>query len=365
MSNQVTEALDGIKKQVEQKQAQVQKEISGIRDEITELAQKGNTLPAGLNTASKNSIKSIFTKSAGFKAYQEGQTNSGRVDTGLSVKALTSLQGSAEDPAVGIDVTPQSMGGFVMPSLKPARLFERLNSLPMASNALKFTRLSAFSNAADYQAGEGTLKAEQDITPASVTAPVATIAVSQTSSKQVLDDDSNLGVTLDRLLRASILEKVENELVNGSGGADNISGLITEATAFAPTATTKAEIIGEAIASLQGEGYTPDIVAISPADWFAIRSERATGGEYVAGGWMQLAAPNVYGIPVVVVPALAAGTAMVIDSQFVDVLDRQALTLMASDSHKDNFTRNLVTLLAEIRVGLAVYDSGAVLSMSI
>ncbi|MNG24993.1 hypothetical protein D3C84_1097850 [compost metagenome] len=42
------------------------------------------------------------------------------------------------------------------------------------------------------------------------------------------------------------------------------------------------------------------------------------------------------------------------------VLDRESVEVEASRHHGDNFTRNLVTLLAELRAGLAVFAPSAV-----
>jgi hypothetical protein len=52
--------------------------------------------------------------------------------------------------------------------------------------------------------------------------------------------------------------------------------------------------------------------------------------------------------------------ALVIDVQKVRLLDREQPSVLISSEHGDNFTKNLVTILSELRAGLAIYDSGAV-----
>lgn len=44
----------------------------------------------------------------------------------------------------------------------------------------------------------------------------------------------------------------------------------------------------------------------------------------------------------------------------VAVLDRESVEVEASRHHNGNFTRNMVTLLAELRAGLAVFAPSAV-----
>jgi hypothetical protein len=51
---------------------------------------------------------------------------------------------------------------------------------------------------------------------------------------------------------------------------------------------------------------------------------------------------------------------LIIDVQKVRVLDRGRPSVLMSSEHADNFTRNLLTILTELHVGLAVFDSGAV-----
>lgn len=49
-----------------------------------------------------------------------------------------------------------------------------------------------------------------------------------------------------------------------------------------------------------------------------------------------------------------------LDTSYTSVLDRQAVSVLISNSHKDYFTRNLILILAELRAGLEVLDTLAV-----
>jgi len=44
----------------------------------------------------------------------------------------------------------------------------------------------------------------------------------------------------------------------------------------------------------------------------------------------------------------------------VQVLDREQVTVLVSSEHSDNFTKNLLTILAELRASVALVDSGGV-----
>ncbi|HCJ29678.1 MAG TPA: phage major capsid protein, partial [Pseudomonas sp.] len=51
--------------------------------------------------------------------------------------------------------------------------------------------------------------------------------------------------------------------------------------------------------------------------------------------------------------------ALVLDTSQTVLLDRQQVTIEASRVDGNNFRRNLVTILAELRAGLAVYAPSA------
>jgi HK97 family phage major capsid protein len=57
---------------------------------------------------------------------------------------------------------------------------------------------------------------------------------------------------------------------------------------------------------------------------------------------------------------LAAGTAIVMASQAVLIFRRRGISIEASNSHSDYFTRNLTAIRAEERLALAVYRPAAI-----
>ena len=365
MNHDVIEALDELGNSVNTKfkaVAELQSEVRGLSDQVMQMAQReakwspGDAQSGSLMNSASGQISKALREHTGFQQFKGGARDTGQIDLGFSFKALTSTQGSPDSPPDGVDVQANRDRGLYGYALRPLTLLEALPSRQVTSNALTFNRLVSYSNAADYQNGEGVTKPEQDLSPDLITAPVATIAVHHTASKQVLDDEPGLMLNIEILLRHGCMDKAERELVAGAGGAFEIEGLNSLATTFVHTASQEADRVGEAISSMQAAGYQPDIVALHPSDWFAINSERATGGEYVGPGWAGRPVPSIWNVPVAISPAITAGSPLVIDSRFVQVLDRMQPTVEMSREHSDNFTRNNVTILAELRLGLAVYD---------
>ncbi len=104
---------------------------------------------------------------------------------------------------------------------------------------------------------------------------------------------------------------------------------------------------------------------MNPLDWFAIQSSKTTDNAYLIGGPQDPAPATLWKSSVVEVPSLARGKALVIDPAHVRILDRMQPTVIATRFDRDNLVTNLVTLLAELRAGLAVFAKDAVRSVDL
>jgi HK97 family phage major capsid protein len=183
---------------------------------------------------------------------------------------------------------------------------------------------------------------------------------------QVLQDSGSLAQNLNNLLAYGARAKLEAQLIAGPGGAGQIKGLSAWATAYAADATAPADRIGESLDELDTNGWDGSLIVMAPKSWGAIKRSRSTGsGEYELGSPRDPSPPSLWGVPVVTSPALALGTALVLDRSQVTVLDRQEVVVASSREDGANFTTNMVTILAELRAGLSVMAPGAVLSVDL
>jgi hypothetical protein len=273
------------------------------------------------------------------------------------VKALTTL------PAGGTTGFPSvaQRGPTLSPVVAPLTLVDVLPSIPVSSDTFEFVQLTR-TNSAAVQQNEGDQKAESEVDATLETAKIATIAHWTQASRQVLSDNAQLTTLLSNILGIDVTAKYEGLLLNGNGTTDKIHGLIPQATTFVHSKTHAPDRISECLASMWASGYVGSVVVMNPLDWSDFETERADvgDGQYVAGGWANPAAPSGWRTPVARAAGLAQGTALVIDQRFVYLLDREQVTTAVSSEDRDNFIKNLLTLLAEMRGGLAVYDTAAV-----
>lgn len=266
------------------------------------------------------------------------------------------------DAAGGATTQPAMYADLANAPKRPLTLLDLLQRLGVSAGSFEFNQLtSSFAYAAGYQSTQASTKPGQSFPMALQTAPICTIAAWAGISEQVIADAPALQQRIADLLTYGCMQKLEGQFVAGAGGAAAIKGLKTAGTAFTPTTgASNVDAIGEASAHLQGIGWLPSAVLLNPGDWHAIRIAKSSGsGEYLAGSYDTPAQPNIWGLPVVPTPSLAAGTAIVFDASQALLLDRQAAALQIGYDG-NGLTQNVLTVRAELRAGLAVLAPTAI-----
>lgn len=347
--------------------AKVKDKFKSIDEKILDLAQKGASYSSGHMMKSNNALDEVV-KSEQLKSLLSRNTKSVSIPSNADFTMLRkSVVGDTADSTNTLYPLQAQRGpGMGEDARRALSLFDVLPRIPVTTGNFEFTQLSSFTNDADYQVAQGDTKPEQTTDFTLETATIATIAVVQPVSEQVLADSPALAQFLQSKLTYGVMRKMETEMIVGAGTTGKISGLTTEATAFQPSSNAVgADAIGEALSSLDVNGWMGGLVIMHPNDWHSIRSERTSGsGEYVAGGWNNPAAPNVWGVPVVTNPAMTEGTALVLDPMQVAILDR--MSARYDFGYVDSgFAQNIISARAEIRGGLAVMSPTAVLELSI
>ena len=354
---QVVDALDAKAEQIEE----------GLKARFLEFEQNNLTKMTGTHHSAPSSPGILVAKSERLGQLRDGQKHTGRMSLGdVSLKTLTSIQGSTESPEAGIDVVPGEIPGLAGIGRRPLSLLDMIPRNPTSSNAVRFTRVNNFSNAAAAQSGEGTTKGEQALDVETKEAQIATIAVFQKVSRQVLDDVGWLQSSLNNLFSYTLRAKLEAELIAGNGTGFNISGFTQEGQAVGGSSGTAApDQIGEAIASMQSDGYPVDYLVVNPSDFQSWRAERNTDDLYVSGSWAQPNPPVLWNVPAILSPSVSSGTVILANGASHAMLDRQDAAVEMFEQADDNVERNLITIRAELRAGLAVMDQAGVRVLSI
>ncbi len=331
----------------------VQEIRTGIDSRLSALEAKGNRPnygPAGNN----NTTGSKVIESDGFTAFRDQKIDRFRVE--LERKSF--LSGTTEYSTDTTLVRPDRWPGIIDPAERVFRIRDLVPQSVTQSNLVEYTRESAVIDNADIQEFEGDLKGETSFEFQLKDATVVTIAHFTRASKQILDDSADLTNYLDRRLLYFLALKEETELLTGDG---KLTGILQPGEhvpfdpAGLPATATHIDILAAAQTQLRITDNEPNGIAIHPADWNVIRTLKGDDAHYIAG-YPAADTPNqLWGLPVVVTPSIPAGTFLTGDFQRGAVIwDRQPPTIEISRNVNDDFVRNMVTILAEIRIAMAV-----------
>jgi len=308
-------------------------------------------------TSKSESLGELFTAHEGFEAFAQSANRGVKGNFSVPLKmAITSLPGSA-----GANIRPERIG-MIQPLNQRLFIRDLLAKGRTTSNAVEYVRETGFTNNANVVSENPTNpKPESNIIFELDSAPVATIAHWIRASKQVLADVPMLQSYIDNRLRYGLMLKEEGQLLKGSGVGLNINGVFTQAVDYVnPGVTVQNETSLDRlrIAMLQVvlAELDPDGIVLSPIDWTAIELLKNSQNNYLFTQPQGVASPTLWGQPIVATQSMDAGDFLVgAWQQGAQLWDREDVSVTVSTEDRDNFVKNMVTILCEERVGLTVF----------
>lgn len=217
---------------------------------------------------------------------------------------------------------------------------------------------------------ESAAKAESDIAFSLETTPARVIAHWIKASTQVLSDAPQLASIIDNEMRYGLALVEEAQILNDDGTGQNLDGLVTNATAFSDAAGILAEIgnatyidvIGAAILQSALADFPPTGIVVHWADWWRMVLTKNSEGNYILGAPNAMAMPQLWGLPVIPTKAMTQGDFLVGDFPSAATLYDRWLPSVETGYVNDDFTKNMVTILAEERLALAVKRGEALIT---
>lgn len=297
----------------------------------------------------------MFTKSDGYAGFAKG-AKSARIEMKAAIVNATG-QGQPL-------VSAQRLEGIIM---APQRRLTVRDLLPVGnttSNSVEYARELVFTNSAGAQNGEGTAKPESGITFALDNAPICTLAHWIPASRQVLDDAPMLSSYIDNRMMFGLKLVEEDQIIKGDGLNGSLKGILATgnhvAKAFVAADGTPVDQIRRAITIAQLSNYAPEAIVLHPTDLEMIELAKDADGRYI---WVNPNSNNgaaPWGLRAVVTTAIPAGTFLIgAFSMAAQIWDRQQAAIEVSREHADNFIKNMVTILAEERLGLTIFRPAA------
>lgn len=392
--NEVKQALEGataeIKGLVENQQAEIKAhgetqaktakaleeanaKFDEMQNEMQEKSKQLDSLEARMNrptnegAESKKSLGQNFVESEEFKSYvaSGGRGNSKAVE----VKDITGASSSAG----GLISEYRVPTVFANPD-RPLFVRQLVNNSVCSGDSVTIMRENSFTNnaAPQYDAGSTPTnqlvdKAKSDIDYDPQSIPVETMAHYIIASRQVLGDAPRLRSMIDQRLPYGLNLNMDAQLLYGDGLTGNFSGLFTDSgvndIGEIATGTTDAALAGAMLNHIRtavtqnqlSEFYNVNGLILNPQDWETLETAKGSDGHYIwvtvpTGGESRL-----WRVPVIVSNAVASGDFLLGDwGMGATLYQREGITVRASESHADLFTKNGVAILAEERAAFAV-----------
>lgn len=323
------------------------------------------------------SLGEMFVESPQYKSIQNpserGQTfSSGAVEMDTKGTLLTSAGGGGLPLA---NLVPQVIPGVV------EKLFQRLTVADLILSGQATAQQITYpveGTATSGAAGvaEGGAKPESTLGLTSRTDPVKKIATTLVTSDEMLEDAAQVQSYINGRLSLFVEIEEERQLLRGAG-TNEIVGIMDSTRginvyAGGTAAGNKAVQLFKAMNGQRGSALLePDWIAINPSDWESIRLLTDTAGQFFGGGPFQGPYGNgrnfdpsnqvsgadefLWNKPVIVTAVLGSGTALIGTRSAAQRFVKSGVTVEATNSHSDYFTKNLVAIRAEKREALAVY----------
>ena len=331
-TTELTGKIDGLSEQ-----------YKALKEQLIDLAQKQTpAIPDGKSVTAGQE----FVGSEAFKSLSEGRVERARFEVKNTV---------VTGPNMPFELQRQ---GVIPGSFAPLTLRQLIPSIAVASSSVGALRELAWTNSA-VEVAEAAAKPESAITFEPYDVTIQTIAHFIKVSNQLLADAPAVAAYIDTRLRDGLAQRVDRQLLLGTGTTPQLSGLTDAGNFVAFTATSGAnlvESINKAKYNRWAVGEVVDTVVVNPADWAAMEvlREGAGTGAYLYGAPGTAAGGMPFGVNVVMSPFMPAGQFLIGALRSSAIIYNRQGAVVEMGFVNDDFTKNLVTIRAEERLGLGV-----------
>lgn len=316
-------------------------------------------------------LKEYMTKNA----HRPEGVGMDRFEYEYEFKNLTSNFGASNGSSLGrVGHDP-----YVAPQGRRLRVLDFVSRIPTTADNIVVPALVSMTNNAASQlqatsvaaaSGSPYVKAESDLTWGSQNVVLNSIAHYLYASRQILADAPRLEDMIANKLTAGVLAKFEalffnaSAASNGWNGIDNITGIQTQTFSTNLVTSIRKGLTKLRTAADLGE-YAPNAIFMNPADWETLSLTQVGSGNDYALGAVGSQRGELFGVPVIESANVPSGYAYVGDFTQVHVYERENFRLYMSDSHGETFTKNIITLLGEARMAMALPNPKAIVKVAL
>jgi HK97 family phage major capsid protein len=332
--------------------------IEEIKGELNEFKKKQGQLHLGEQKAKsviEQISEAVIAKKDDLSSLQENMKGS----VNFSVKAAATMTTSNySGGTVGLTQWDPS---FTQVARRNPFLRQLVSVRPVSKQYVAWAEQANRDGGAGNTA-EGAAKTQADFDIVEANKKVEKITAYSKASKESLDDISFLQSEIYNDLLSLVNLKLDTDLLSGSGTTPVIKGIQQYATSFSVASTvlangidnaTEFDVLRAAIWQVENAYFQPNYIVLNPIDVAKIDMLKDTTNQYIqAGSASQFPVKMFYGLPVIANNGMTAGNFLVGDFSKSNLGIREEVNIQVGYEN-DDFTKNLITILAEMR---AVHD---------
>lgn len=306
------------------------------------------------------SMLQILEEDKGYEALRRGEVKEARIfipDSawdGAEVKTLI----TSSDLSIVADRRP-----LVVESVQPRILVSDMMLQGTASGpSITYLEETTFTNNA-AETAEGGTKPESALDWTERTETIRKIPTWIPVTDETLEDVPRAQQQITGRLRYMVERRREAQLIVGDGVAPNLLGLLnrsgvqTQAKGADPTPDAFYKAMIKIMVNADAD---PDGIVIHPFDWQDIRLLRTADGIYIWGSPAEAGPERLWGLTVRKTTGITENTGLVgAFKPFSEFIRRKGIEVIISTEHSTFAVENKVAIIAEERVGLAVYRGAA------
>lgn len=349
-------------KKIDESVTAIKTAMDSIKTQVEEMSEdiaiaKGNQRSGSYKSLGQMVIDKLKENKMLDRPFTKGEHRT--LEIGFEVAKLAGTMTTSNVTPVGTNAIPFSLADY---EFGLTRIVRRQPYLIQIANTTSTDKMyvqwaeQANPDGAAGETSEGETKNQIDFDWVEKSAKVEKITAFIKVSKEALSDLDGLRNEIDTELREQILLKVDVDLLSGDGTAPTINGLLNQDTAFAAGSfedtvvnATKADVLRAAIAQVVANLFQPNYAILHPNDVASMDLEKGTDGHYSLPPFRSADGMMISGVRIIANTGQTVDKFTVGDFTKFNVRVREGLTIDIGLDGND-FTKNLVTILGEIRL---------------
>ena len=361
-----------------QKEIEEHRKTLSAKEEFYKRMRIGKIAQPGVGEEKKAEKKEMLSladaiiKTAGIDPEEQGRVEKSLKDFYWNKEVEVPMNVSLKTLMDTTSWVPETLrtGKLVDKAQRPIQLIDLIPSGSTSQSAVVYMEETTLTENAAEIAEAGTYgENAYALTERSET--VRKIAAWLPITDEQLEDVPQARGYINNRLPLSLRRRLDGQIVNGSGIAPYLTGILAKSGIQTYSRTSQAgdkpvDALYRAMTLVRVTGRaSPSGIIINPNDFEDIRLMKTNDGAYVWGHPAEAGPERVWGLPIAQSDIIAAGTSIVGDFMFSELTERRGIVVKVTDSHSTYFVEGKQAIRADMRVAFLIYRAAAFCSVTL